>query len=276
MRMGTLIQELLREKKYGEAVDLLKKHLLEGSIIDPKDDHQWAPYANMVGGVIAADLGLDAGVVFWKELASFFQRDIEPVWGRVHKGHIFFHEGLTEARRSIDAAKQAFEAAYDEDCRTEALKGGTSQEVDHRVQRYSAHIALALLERISDADLVEPAQRVHFWEILFATSYDAALQGKIVEPNSVGQALAKLAVHEMRDAILSRYMELDTACAHGMPFSVVTAAGMVLEANWRRHGYLHQRGDPQVESGSSGMFVSNSDARFSFQGGSTCSPSHAP
>ena len=174
--------------------------------------------------------GVQETINFWESLYQFFINQIEPKWGRVHKGHIFFYMGIARAQNSIDSAKNDLEKAYSEDCITEKERGGTAQEIEQRLQKYSAYVALAILERITDAALSDNVDLQHFWGGLFGPSFNAAILGHSVNPALIEKSLDCLSAPEMHDMIIERYTELELVTRNNLAFSCVSTAGSVLEA----------------------------------------------
>jgi len=69
-----------------------------------------------------------------------------------------------------------------------------------------------------------------FIEHILGTSFDAAIQGKIVRPELVTEALETLIPSESLSPTLALQQELVTASAEGLLFSIVSLSGTMLES----------------------------------------------
>ncbi len=230
MAKETLLAELLNKGKFDDARNILQRQLLSGELLDPRTDRLWAQLADSIASKIQAALGLDATVLFWEALRDFFVSSIEPVWGHAHKGHIYFRLGFAVAKRDFARARYEFEMAYKEDILLEAAKGGALDEITQRSYRYSAYVALTILERIDDADFPTTSEKEQFVDQLFGRSFDAAIMGGAVRPSLVQDALAAIATPKTLPACQALYCELQKAASLDLSFAMASLIGTVLES----------------------------------------------
>ncbi len=95
--MQTQFQELLAAAKFEEATALLRSELLSDRFIDPRSNYHWPTFADELARTLGNKRGENAVTEFWDGLASFLQKQIEPKWGHVHKGYVYFRLGLNVA-----------------------------------------------------------------------------------------------------------------------------------------------------------------------------------
>lgn len=225
----TALAALLRAGSFDQARKLLQDQLSSGQLLDPRTDALWAPLADTIAGAIEAGAGLGATVDFWQQLRDFFINGIEPVWGHAHKGHIYFRLGMALLPQSLARGKAELEAAYREDVALESAKGGTSEEIEERSRNYSAYVALAVVERIDDAEFPSTTEREQFVSQLFV-SFDAVIRGAVVPEDFVHEALAAVAPAVAVPSCKALYSELQRANAPCLPFATVSLSGTVLES----------------------------------------------
>lgn len=225
----TALAACLRTGRFDEARELLESHLSGGQVLDPRTDAPWTSVADRIAGAIEEVQGFNLALQFWVKLKDFFIKHIEPAWGHAHKGHIYFRLGVGLLRENLALGKAQLEAAYQEDIAAETARGGTPDEIGERVKNYSAHVALALVERIEDAAFVSPAEKQGFVGSLF-TAFDAAIHGGAVRDDLVQKALVTVAPPGALGDCQARYEELRQVAAARLPFATVSLTGTVLES----------------------------------------------
>lgn len=237
----TRLEELIKRARFDEARELVQAQLASGELLDPRTDRYWAPIADEIARAIQ-----DPGEVvrFWEGLRYFFLTTIEPVWGHAHKGHIFFRLGLAVLSRDIARAKRELEAAYREDQQLARAVGTTPARIS-QLSRGSAYVALAILERIEDAEFANQADKESF-VVQLSLSFDAAIMGRTVEPQAMHQTLSAIASAGGLEACQDLYAELDTVAGH--PVATVSLTGALLEALLLAELY-HRRGIPTITVG---------------------------
>ena len=226
----TELDKKLELRDFDCARCVLQNYIESGKVIDPRADRFWAPIADNISAAIQKKSGVEVTIPFWEALLDFFVKKIEPVWGHTHKGHIYFRLGFATARRNFDEAFKNFELAYADDLKLESIKGGTPEQIELRSQNYSAYVALAILERIKDSDLVSPTDKQHFLDQLLGPSFDAAIAGGAVRPDLVRSAFALIVPSQATLICQKYYEELYKTSTFPLPFAVVSLTGTVLES----------------------------------------------
>ncbi len=172
--MQPKIEALLKANKFDEATELLKSHLSAAELLNPRNDRTWAPYADHIGFTIRERKDRAAEGGFWQDLLKFFVADLEPKWMHLHKGHIFFRLGFSTLHDDMSKAVSFFEKALEEDRVLESARLGDGAQLAHvekAVQRYSAYVALSILETIQNEQFDSPAERQRFVQA-FSVSFD--------------------------------------------------------------------------------------------------------
>lgn len=235
MKRQTEFDKLLYGSSFAEARDLLQSELARGKLLDPCSDPYWTRFADRLARRIEESLGTTAVVGFWKHFEEFVIKQIEPKWGRAHKGHIYFRLGLAVVPSNLSDGRQFIEKAYKEDC---ALEKATYRWPWAQTQ--SAYAVLAIIDRLDDAEFADPTDRQRFLKQLY-TSFDAVIDGASLGPKLVEDALMRIAPPEALSSCLSINRELQETIDRMMPLTTVALAGTLLEAlllaelHYRRH-----------------------------------------
>jgi len=227
--MDTRLTLLLNSKDYETARELLQETLLVGELLDPKNDREWAPIADKISAQIESECGLNTSIAFWEALLEFFIDSLEPLWGHIHKGHIYFRLGIHSIRQDLKKAYSYLEDAYKEDFIYHSQKGGTEQEIKSRLQQSSAHVALVLLERIINEEFSSDEEKKQFAN-LFGSSFDAVIFGQRVSPEHIIDALNRITPEQIKHVTFSIYKELSIAADKELQITTASLTGTVLES----------------------------------------------
>lgn len=229
MTRQTELNKLLDAAKFREARELFQAQLLEGTVLDPRDDQQWGPFANRIALAIRKAQGDRAAVQFWEALRDFFINEIERVWGRVHKAHIYFRLGLSRLVFSISKGKEALEEVLREAEATEQAKGSSSKHIEQRLLTSRSYTALAILERVEDENFADVQQKQKFLGQLFR-SLDAAFHNQTFDPEVVEESLTTIVPDEGLSASKAINKELIEASLRRLRISTVSLTGTLLES----------------------------------------------
>lgn len=225
MTNQTKLNELLDAGRLIEAESLLKDNLSNAEMIDPSNGESWARYADQIGGGMGKNVDR---YNFWERLSIFFKDDLEPKWGHLHKGHIFFRLGWTKLYENVESAKSWLEKALEEDHLLEKSKG--TGDVDRAVTDYSAYVALCLIERIEDSHFNSGKEKQKFFEELLSPSFNSAIIGKEMNTELVNKSIEKIVPKESLTQALDIKQELDAACTHRLQTATIALAGSLLES----------------------------------------------
>jgi len=242
-RDTTDIMTNIKEGKFEAATQILKSELLSARFLDPREDHEWGRYAKAISTCIQLKQGPEKSVLYWKDLAAFFTNDLEPIWGRIHKGTIYFNEGLSLAPQSIDEAKNSFERAKNEDIYTLHERGISKTDAEQEAMQLYAYPMLTILSWAADdtsfyvdQKFCTVQERIDFWTKLLGPSFDAQWRGERVGHEHVEQAINNLfPSNEHIQMIWKSYEDLEEVCKLRREILIVASTGTVLDAillNW--------------------------------------------
>jgi hypothetical protein len=217
----TAFDEFLGARNLSDAELLFKRHLLDAEIIDPSNDRTWAQYANQIYREIGKN---DDKYAFWGRLLCFFEHDLEPKWGHLHKGHIFFWLGLTLLLEDMNKAKIWLEKALEED-RILVSKKGTKD-----IENSSSYVALCLIERIEDSHFDSDAEKQKFFKGLFSPSFNAAIFGQEIDSELIKKSIVHIVPKESLDQALEVKGELDMVSRQRLKTATISLAGSFLES----------------------------------------------
>jgi len=230
MGKNSKLNELLNKNRLDEAASLLKSHLAKAEIIDPSNDRSWAPYADQISFKILSNNGQDAFNVFWEDLLKIFERNLEPTWGHLHKGHILFRLGLAKLVDDVASAKTYLEKALDEDRLLEQKRaGGKTIDVEKAVRKYSSYVMLCIIERIEDEHFDSDTEKQKFFQELVSPSFDAAIMGREIKPQLVQESINHIVPQQALEQTLDAKRELDIVYSYRLQIATVSLAGAFLE-----------------------------------------------
>lgn len=217
--------------EYEEAASILKQELINAIYVDPRDDYSWGPESDILGYQILEVEGPGAFNEYWEGLLEFFKDKLEPKWGHLHKGHLYFRLGLGHFAIDVEKAKRYIVNALEEDqivAENYAPKiNETSLNLLHRFPSYVTLVILEMLERIPWRSV---DSRNAFYHGLTPLRFDVIWDKKEVEPGKVRRALEILITEGEFAQVLKLKEELDIACALQQSYSPITLTAAFMEA----------------------------------------------
>ncbi len=144
--------------------------------------------------------------------------------GTFPQGSYFFRLGLASLPHDFVRGRQELESAYQEDLTLE-----TSDDAAPRAYNQSAYVALTILERIDDSEIVNQVDKQRFIDRFFQ-SFDAAIFGVAVLSDKVEIALKRISPPDGLMSCLAAYRELREVRKKRLSFAIVSLTGTVLEA----------------------------------------------
>ena len=221
----------MEHKEFEQAGSLLKEQLGKAEIINPKIEETWREYADQITFDLIAFRGHAAAIAFWEDLLSFFERQLEPKWGILNKGRIFFRLGIYNLFKNIDRGKEFLEKALEESRRQEIDKGVT--DVEKEIKKYSSYTALCIIEQIQNIQAqgegfsTEAEQQI-FFNSLF-TAFDLVIQGIQIEIKNIEEFIRKIVPPEGVQQTMEVWHELNRAYNQRFITAVVALAGIFTE-----------------------------------------------
>jgi tetratricopeptide (TPR) repeat protein len=231
MSVNSKLNILLDKKEFSKAWSLFKEQLEKADIINPKEEETWRDYADQITFNLRAVKGYDAFIEYWEDLLSFFKEKLEPKWGDLNKGRIFFRLGVFYLSNDINRGREFLEYALEESRKQEIIKG--TKDVEEEIKKYSSYTALCIVEQIhyiqnqGEGFVIQEEQQV-FFENLF-TAFDLVIQGIQVEIESIEEFVREIVPAEGVQQIMESWDELNRAYNQRFKIAIVALAGIFTE-----------------------------------------------
>lgn len=225
--------QLLDTGRLDEAVSLLKERLLAAEMLNPVDDGTYVPYCDRIAYRLLAERDQRAFVGFWEDFLRFVQEELEPIWGRLHKGHIYFLLGVAKIGEDTAAARQSLEAAVAED--RSAVAGGwqaqgQQADVEAIVTMFPGYITLTLLELVENTFTGSRQEKDRLCQGMVPLHFDVTWGPREVNPVLVREAVATAVPRVSLDRLERIYRELQAVHTQRLPHAAVCLAGHFLTA----------------------------------------------
>ncbi len=234
--------------QFDRATELLKESLRQAVFVDPRDDYSWGPESDVLGYQILAAQGPKAFIAYWEDMLHFFTDELEPKWGHLHKGHVYFRLGLGQLALDKGKAVEYIEMALDEDRLVAATYAPTIHlEPEVLVHRFPSYVTLAILERCEATYFESEEMADRFFAGLAPLRFDVIWDRKEVELSAVRHAISVVVPPPAQAAATAVLEELAQVCQQQQTTSPLTLtaalAEMVLYAVLRyRHDVRAIRG----------------------------------
>lgn len=161
---------------------------------------------------------------------KFFEEDLEPTWGHLHKGHILFRLGLAKLVDDVATAKTYLEKALDEDRLLKKEQAGSKTiDIEKAVRKYSSYVMLCIIERIEDEHFDSDTEKQRFFQELVSPSFDAAIMRQEVKPELIQESIKQIVPQQALEQTLEARQELDIVYAQRLQMATVSLAGAFLE-----------------------------------------------
>jgi tetratricopeptide (TPR) repeat protein len=221
---------LMNKGRFDEAATLLKEELVRADFVDPRDDYSWGPASDVLGYRILEEQDARAFNAYWRDLLAFFQEDLEPKWGHLHKGHLYFRLGLGYLGSDLTLAGEFLEEALAEDrLVASAVAGNWHTEVETLVHRFPSYVTLCILERIGDGFFASEKDRQRFYRGLIPLRFDVVWDRKEVEMSLVHHAIETIVSEPGRELALATRQELTLASAQQLRTATLSLLASYLE-----------------------------------------------
>jgi len=217
--------------KFEDAASILKQELLNAVYVDPRDDYSWGPESDILGYQILEAEGPDAFNSYWIDLLEFFMTKLEPEWGHLHKGHLYFRLGLGHLAVNLEKAKQYIIHALEED---QIVAENYAPQINEApidlLHRFPSFITLVILEMLEDIPWSSVDSRRIFYRGLTPLRFDVIWDKKEVESSVVRHALEVLISPSELSMVLKLKKELDIACVQHQSYSPIILTAAFMEA----------------------------------------------
>jgi hypothetical protein len=217
--------------EYEEAASILKQELINAIYVDPRDDYSWGPESDILGYQILELEGSSAFNEYWEGLLKFFKDKLEPKWGHLHKGHLFFRLGLGHLATDVEKAKRYIVDALEEDrIVAENYAPQINETPIDLLHRFPSYVTLVILEMLEGIPWRSINSRNAFYRGLTPLRFDVIWDKKEMEPGIVRRSLEILIPESEFVQVLKLKEELDIACALHQSYSPIILTAAFMEA----------------------------------------------
>jgi len=192
MKQAT-ISRLIEEKKFPEAASLLKEHIREAEIIDPRRDDSWGIDADILGYAILDRSGVAAFCSYWQDCLRFFVEELEPTWGHLHKGHIYLRLGTGYLATDLERAAGYLQEGLKEDrlVAEQRRRSDPELDVEETVRDSPAYITLCTARILDACSYPSKAFKKSFFQDLVRVKFDVIWGPQEVDPRRVERAIGR-------------------------------------------------------------------------------------
>jgi hypothetical protein len=229
MSAATEFDVLLQAGQLDTAGKLLQRELASAVVIDPTDTALWYIYADRLAAALRERGGLAAPELFWLEMLDTFLTKIEPRFGRVHKGHIFFRLAWCVCSRSLDDFMEYLRLARAEDLTSSLANKLSSAEAEAATCEGSAHITLALVEGMRQFGISQNEVERFLMELIIP-AHNAATAALATSYDTVASAIAAFLPDASAARCNALYQEVVATSKSRLSFAIVAAVGSLAES----------------------------------------------
>jgi hypothetical protein len=189
-----VITRLIADRRFGEASALLRRHLREAEILDPRRDDSWGIDADILGYAVLEHRGAGEFAAYWKELLEFFLTELEPEWGHLHKGHIYLRLAAGRLEEDLEEAASLWKRGLAEDRLVAESRLGTDPglDVEETVRDSPANAALCTALIVDRWPFASTADKRRFFAALAPIRFDVIWGPQEVDPRRVRRALVRI------------------------------------------------------------------------------------
>jgi hypothetical protein len=229
--LNSKFKALLDNSQFDDAALLLKRCLAEAEFVDPRDDYSWGPASDVLGYRILAEQGAPAFEAYWEDFLKFYRNDLEPKWGHLHKGHIFFRLGMAKFQEDVTLAKKYLEESLAEDRLLAELLAAKLhlKNVETMVHRFPSYVLLCILDQIDpDYFASDEAQQI-FYRGFVPLRFDVIWDQKEVEPSLVRHAIEVVVPEPGQKQVFNIQKELNVVFAQRLSAATIGLTRTLLE-----------------------------------------------
>ena len=222
MKQAT-ISRVIEDKKFHEAATLLKRHIREAEIIDPRRDDSWGIDTDILGYAILDHSGVSAFCTYWQDCLQFFVEELEPSWGHLHKGHIYLRLGTGHLATDLGKAAEYLNKGLEEDrlVAEDRRKSDPGLDVEETVRDSPAYITLCTVRILDLWSYPSEAFKKSFFTDLVRVKFDVIWGPQEVDPRRVQLALERL-VPDRREQARAAKHELDRVFDQRLPLATMS------------------------------------------------------
>lgn len=222
MNKKALLLEYIDRKQFPQAADLLKAYLKNAEYVDPRDDYTYGPETDQVAYAMLEEQGPQAFAEFHEDLLHFFQEELEPIWGHLHKGHFYMRLGLAYLASDLSRAYENFEKGYQEDriiCQ-KFFEAGQVADGEIRARLSPNYASLLIIERSKLEYFETSTDRQTYFAGLTPLRLEVFWEPHELEQYRVMTALKKLTPEPMIADVQSAFQEINQVTGLKMRFAL--------------------------------------------------------
>jgi hypothetical protein len=188
----------LTSGQFDLAADLLKTGLKEAGLTDPRDDYSWGVQEDALGYRILAACGAEAFINHHRDFLNYFMKELEPEWGHLHKGHLYFRIGLGLLAQDVPQALAALEQAIAEDSlvAAEMCRTGKGEDAAVLTCTFPSYVAYYMIERLNQSTTLADEVREKMFRGMVSLPFEVAM-GHTLTPPAMAEIAFKKALPEM-------------------------------------------------------------------------------
>ncbi len=222
MEKKSLFLEYIDRKQFTDAEALLRKHIKAAEYVDPRDDYTYGPEMDLLAYALLNEEGPDSFARFHEDFLRFFQDELEPGWGHLHKGHFYMRLGLAYLATDPSKAYESFDNGYQEDrliC-SEFFDAGLVADGEIRARLSPNYVALLIIERSKPEYFDSQSDRQAYFAGIVPLRIEVFWERHDVERFPVLAAIKELAPKPEGESLLQAYQELCDCTGLEMTFAL--------------------------------------------------------
>ncbi len=220
----------MSRNQYRKAASILKESLMKAEFVDPRDDYSWGPGSDDLGYKILVSEGPEAFVTYWEDLLVFFQEELEPEWGHLHKGHLYFRLALGSFALDVNKTQEYLEDALKEDqIVAESFAKTIRISPETLLRRFPSFVTLVILERFDLDYFATTEEMTAFHRGLAPLRFDVIWDKKEVEPSLAHASIEKVVPKQGHEPVILLHDELNLVCTQRHSYSPISLVASLSE-----------------------------------------------
>lgn len=231
-RSKSKLNEMMEQGNFEQAAALMKGYMLKAEIIDPLRDESWGPAADEIGSGILRHRGAKAFCEYWEDMLVFFEKELEALWGHVHKGHIYFRLGF--GYFGVDRAKAGkyLEMSFQEDSlfeRNYQDSTGIRIPFDESLARFPSYVVLVMMELLENG-FANSQEEQRFYAGMSFLNWDIVWGPKEADIDVVKKSIGDIVKGPEAVRIYKIYGELCAVYAQRLPSATLSMICTFMES----------------------------------------------
>lgn len=221
----TKLIELVENKNFNEAKELVKKYLVSAEIANPRDDLSYYLPVDYLGYEILKEEGPQAYCNYWLEIIRLFKENLEPVWGHLHKGHFIYRLGVGKFAVNLDEAKKYLELAIEEEEKPYIRKYQEDLNLEvpfeEGIAKFPEYALLVLIDIVGDNFFENADEKNRFFKGLAYLNWDSIWEPTTIDQDLILKAIKTIVPQNGFAKVIKIYNELETAYNLRLPIATI-------------------------------------------------------